>query len=77
MALSLSVSPYNSENNIRIINKQGQLINIEVVRIKGTQVVLAIDAEMDYFIYREKVFNKILRENHGKIPGTDYVVHDY
>lgn len=73
MSLVLSRCAYNKEKNtLKIINQNGSLITIVISKIKGGQVKLQIDAPDDIMIYREEVFNKILKgDNPGILNGKE------
>ncbi len=50
----------------------GSLSKMQILGVKGNQVRLGIEAPKSVAIHREEVFWRILDENEGCIPGTDY-----
>lgn len=58
--------------SIKIVLKDGSLLSIKNVGIKGGQCKLLISAPSSVIIHREEIFNKILHDNNGRIPDSLY-----
>lgn len=61
--------------SFKIITPSGDLINVTFKGQSGfNQIKLGINADRKYRIYRDEIFTKILYENDGSIPGTNYKI---
>lgn len=58
--------------NLCIVHPDGTFIKLNIAGIKGNQVRIGIDAPKDIQVHREEIFHRILDQNSGHLPGTEF-----
>lgn len=58
--------------SLNLIHPDGTLSKVIIMGVKGNQVRLGIDAPKAVQVHRQEVFNRILNQNSGHLPGTEY-----
>ena len=60
--------------SIKHVHPDGTLSTFTIIGISGNQVKIGINAPREVIVHRKEIFNQILKENDGIIPGTDYEI---
>jgi carbon storage regulator len=63
--------------SVYFIHEDGTLEKLTILTVRGNQVRLGIEAPNSTRIHREEVFHKILDQNSGTVPGTQFNEETY